>query len=320
MSDGQLKPTPVRASDASETQVGTVHGGEAATATQGEGHKGGEVPELENFWNLLAKSSLNKEGTATHSVIKHFDPYVENRVDAVLHKTNQNIFFSFLSVVLLVWLVRRCVRRRAMIPGRAQSAVEILIEGLSRFFVGILGEKHGPRYIPFLLGLFFFILFNNLLGLVPLMKSSTNAFQCNIVLGLCVFVYVQYTGLRYNGPRKYLLHFLGNPDSVLMWIMGIFLFPLHVISELVKPLSLSLRLFGNILGEDVLLGVFAMLGVMVTTLCLKPIGIEHPYVGIPLQLPFLFLATLTSTIQALIFALLTCVYILLMLPHEEGGH
>ena len=287
----------------------------------GQTHEGGEVPELENFWNLLAKSPLNKEGTATHQVIKYFDPYVENKIAATLHRTNQNIFFSFLTVLLAIWLARWAVRKRAMIPDRAQSAAEILIEGLSRFFVNMLGEKHGPRYVPFLLGLFFFILCNNLMGLIPFMKSSTNAFQCNIVLGLCAFVYVQYTGLRYSGPRRYILHLLGNPEGVIMWIMAPFLFVLHVIGELVKPLSLSLRLFGNLLGEDVLLGVFAMLGIMVTALLTKPLfGWEHPIVGIPLQLPFLFLATLTSTIQALIFTLLTCVYILLMLPHEEGQH
>jgi F-type H+-transporting ATPase subunit a len=196
----------------------------------------------------------------------------------------------------------------------------MLVEGMSRFFVSILGEKHGPRHLPFLLGLFFFILFNNLMGLVPFMKSSTNAWQLNISLAICVFLYVQYTGLRYLGPRKYLLHLLGNPENAVMWVLSPLLFALHVVGELVKPLSLSLRLFGNILGEDILLGVFAMLGITLTALLLKPVGIEHPLVGIPLQLPFLFLALLTSTIQALIFALLSCVYILLMLPHEEEHH
>ena len=288
------------------------------------GHEGGHPPELENFWNLLAKSKLNDAEAmpGTHAVIKHFDIYVEDEDAATMHATAQNIFFAVLTVALVIFFFARALRRRAMIPGRAQSAVEMLIEGLYNFFMGVLGEKHGRRYMPFLIGLFLFILFNNLMGLVPLMKSSTNAFQCNIALGICVFLYVQWTGLRYNGPKKYILHLMGNPQGVIMWIMSPLLLVLELVGEIVKPISLSLRLFGNVLGEDILLGVFAMLGITVTTLILKPVGIEHPIVGIPLQLPFLFLALLTSTIQALIFALLSSVYILLMLPHDhaEEGH
>lgn len=285
----------------------------------GEGHDGheGHIPELENFWNLLAKSPLNNEDAVTHKIIKHFDPYVEDSYQATLHKTNQNVFFGLLAVVLLILFFRRALRKGAMIPDRAQSAVEIIIEGLRNFFISILGEKHGPRYIPFLLALFLFILSSNYMGLVPFMKSSTNAFQTNIVLGICVFLYVQYTGIRYNGLKKYFLHFLGNPKGVIMWIMAPLLFVIEIISELIKPISLSLRLFGNVLGEDVLLGVFAMMGVTILGSLLQPFHISHPILGIPLHLPFMFLATLTSTIQALIFSLLSCVYIFLMLPHEE---
>lgn len=294
-------------------------------AEHGEGHEGGHgehPPELENFWNLLARSRLNdaEEMPATHAVIKHFDIYVDDSHAATVHATAQNIFFAFLTIGLVIFVFARALKRRAMIPGRGQSAVEMLIEGLYKFFMGILGEKHGRRYMPFLIALFLFILFNNLMGMVPLMKSSTNAFQCNIALGICVFLYVQYTGLRYNGPKKYFLHLMGNPQGVVMWMMMPLLLLLEIVGEIVKPISLSLRLFGNVLGEDILLGVFAGLGITVTALLLKPVGIEHPIAGIPLQLPFMFLALLTSTIQALIFSLLSSVYILLMLPHDEEAH
>jgi F-type H+-transporting ATPase subunit a len=86
--------------------------------------------------------------------------------------------------------------------------------------------------------------------------------------------------------------------------------PLHLIEEVAKPLSLSLRLFGNIMGEDVLLGVFAMLGVSMLAFLKLPIGV-------PLHLPFIFLAVLLSTIQALVFTLLSTIYFLQMLPHDE---
>ncbi|MFP4379360.1 MAG: F0F1 ATP synthase subunit A [Candidatus Sumerlaeia bacterium] len=295
-----------------------AHAGEVDHGVAHEGDHGGHeahVPELENFWNLLSKTSLNNPDMPTHHIIKHFDPYVEDPYEATLHKTNQNVFFGLVAIILTIVLARWALRKRAMIPDRAQSAAEILIEGLNNFFLSILGVKYGPRYIPFLLALFFFILVSNLMGLIPLLKSSTSTFQTNVVLGLCVFIYVQYTGLRYNGPKKYFLHLLGNPQGPVMWVMAPFLLVIEILGELIKPLSLSLRLFGNILGEDILLGVFAMLGVAMMAVILP--GIDHPIVGIPLHLPFMFLATLTSTIQALIFALLSCVYVMLMLPHEE---
>src|SRR5680860_610886 len=272
-----------------------AHGGE---------HGGSHVPELENFWNLLAKSKLNNENTVTHKVIKHFDPYVADANQASLHKMNQNIFFALLSVVLIWYVLWRGMRKRALIPGRFQSAVEMVIDGLSTFFLGILGEKHGRRYLPFLIALFLFILVNNLLGLVPLMKSSTNMFQTNIILGLCVFIYVQYTGLRYNGPKNYILHLMGNPKDAIGWCMVPLMLPLEILAELIKPISLSLRLFGNIMGEDILLGVFVVLGITLTGIMLTPLNFEHIWIGIPLHLPFLFLAALTGTIQALIFSLL----------------
>ena len=87
--------------------------------------------------------------------------------------------------------------------------------------------------------------------------------------------------------------------------------PIHLIGELAKPLSLSLRLFGNITGEDVLLAVFVGLGV-------AAMSFIHVPVGIPLHLPFIFLALLVSLIQALVFTLLSTIYFLMMLPHHEG--
>jgi hypothetical protein len=76
--------------------------GEAVGHAEGHegGHEGGHTPELENFWNLLAKSSLNKEGTFTGKIIKQFDPYVENAQEANLHKVIQNVFFGIVSVAL----------------------------------------------------------------------------------------------------------------------------------------------------------------------------------------------------------------------------
>jgi F-type H+-transporting ATPase subunit a len=115
---------------------------------------------------------------------------------------------------------------------------------------------------------------------------------------------------------KYILHFAGNPRSAVEWAMVPLLMPIHVIGELAKPVSLSLRLFGNIMGGETLLAVFMGLGISI-------LAFAHLPVGIPLHVPFMFLELLTTLIQALVFTLLSTIYFALIMPHhehEEGHH
>jgi F-type H+-transporting ATPase subunit a len=147
------------------------------------------------------------------------------------------------------------------------------------------------------------------------MHSSTSAFNTTFALGLCTFFYVQGVGIKENGILGYFFHMAGSPRSGLEWCFVPLLFPLHLLGEFIKPVSLSLRLFGNIFGEDILIATMLLLGVGLMAL------LKVGFVGIPLQVPFVFLAMLTSTIQALVFTLLSTIYIALMLPHEhEENH
>jgi F-type H+-transporting ATPase subunit a len=134
-----------------------------------------------------------------------------------------------------------------------------------------------------------------------------------VALAICVFCYVQYTGIRRLGIVGYLDHLAGQPRDVVSIVMVPLMVPLHIMEELAKPLSLSLRLFGNVTGEDVLIAIFVGLGV-------ASLGFLHLPIGLPLQVPFIFLAILTSTIQALVFTLLSTVYFSMMLPHDEEHH
>lgn len=253
------------------------------------GEEGGT--ELPNLITVIAELLPEK------SVIAHF-----------LHRW-ENFIFSFLSVIILGVVVSAASRRATMVPGALQNVVEFLVEKLDEFVCGILGP-HGRRYVPFLGTLFIYILFMNLFGLVPFMKSPTANLNQTLALALCVFVYVQYTGIRNFGVGGYIFHMAGEPlDPISIALVPIML-PLHIIGELAKPLSLSLRLFGNITGEDVLIVIFVTLGIGLT-------AFMHLPIGIPLQVPFIFLAILTSTIQALVFMLLSTVYFLMMMPHDE---
>ena len=179
--------------------------------------------------------------------------------------------------------------------------------------VGILGPRHGPRYVPFLGTLFIYILAMNLFGLIPFMDSPTSSLNVTVSLALVVFLFSQYIGFRELGFVGYFDHMMGSPRTFIGWILVPLMLPIHLMGELAKPISLSCRLFGNIFGEDMLLVAFATLGV--TTL-----SFAHLPFGLPLQLPFLFLALLTSTLQALVFTVLSTIYFLLMLPHDEHAH
>ncbi len=155
------------------------------------------------------------------------------------------------------------------------------------------------------------------MGLVPFLHAATSAINITAALGICTFLYVQGIALKENGPLGYLHHMAGSPRSGVEWAFVPLMFPLHLLGEFIKPLSLSLRLFGNVMGEDKLVAVFIILGASMLAFTNLP-------VGIPIQVPIMFLALLTSTIQALVFTLLSTVYIALMLPHgdheEAHGH
>jgi F-type H+-transporting ATPase subunit a len=236
----------------------------------------------------------------------------------------QNKYGGVAAVVVILWVLigAAICRSAAVIPGRAGSLGEMLVGGLMSLFEPVLGTAEARRYFPFLATLFCFILFNNLMSITPGMLAPSANFFSNIGLGLAVFCYVQYIGLTRTGPKKYILHFMGdppaNPKTFIeygQWGMGVVLMlPLEILGELIRPISLSLRLFGNILGEDILLFVFLGIGVMIPAAMFA----WFP-VGLPLHILVYPLILLGCTIQALVFTLLSAVYISLKLPHGDHG-
>jgi len=247
------------------------------------------------------------------SVITHF--MAEGPVRDFLHHW-EGMIFALGIAGLLILVANLAARNPQMVPGRLQNIVEMVVEGLSNFIVGILGPR-GREFVPFLGTLFVYILAMNLAGALPFGKSPTASPNTTVALALCVFVYSHYIGFTRNGPLGYLKHLAGNPQSGVEWAFVPIMFPIHVLGEIARPVSLSLRLFGNVSGEDVLLFAFCSLGV-------TALSAVHSPVGIPFQVPFILLAFLTSFIQALVFTLLSTIYILLWLPHEdhadEGHH
>jgi F-type H+-transporting ATPase subunit a len=262
-----------------------IAGGEGEhAADHGEGHHEGP-PHLPSLVSLL---------TGGHGVLEQW----------------VNVIFAFMIAIFFTIVATRVYRKRQLIPGPLQNFIEMLVEGMYNFIYTILG-KEAKKYTPFLGTLFFYILAMNWMGLVPLGHSPSTSINTTASLAILVFLYAQYTGMRRLGILGYLHHFAGSPRDVIGWCMVPLMFPMHIIGELAKPFSLALRLFGNITGEDVLIAVFVGLGIMV--LSFSP-------VGVPFQVPFILLGMLLSTIQALVFTLLSTIYILLMLPHVENAH
>ncbi len=224
----------------------------------------------------------------------------------------ENFIFSMIAALFLVGVFYFGTRKKSTVPNGFQNFIEMVVEALESMVVGVIGPR-GRKYVPFIGTLFLYIFTQNWMGLIPGFKSPTASINTTAGLAISVFFYVQFVGLRENGLKHYILHLMGSPSDAVGWAMVPLNFPLHILEEFIRPLSLSLRLFGNVFGEDALIGVFTGLGILA-------LSALHSPVGLPLQLPFMMLAMLTGTIQALVFSLLSTIYISLMLPHEEHGH
>jgi len=221
----------------------------------------------------------------------------------------ENVVFSLTAAFFLIGLSLLATRKRSLVPDPLQNAIELVVESLEHLVIGIIGPR-GRAHVPFIGTLFLYILTQNLMGVVPAMKAPTSSLNTTVALALCVFVYVQGIGIKENGILGYLDHLMGNPRDPIGWFLVPLNLPLHILEELIRPMSLSLRLFGNILGEDSLIAAFAGLGILA-------LSFFHSPIGLPLQFPFFLLSILLGTIQALVFTLLSTIYIYLVLPHED---
>jgi len=188
---------------------------------------------------------------------------------------------TWIMMGLLLLLVFLATRNLSFIPRGVQHILEMLVE----FFYSLLEEsmgKEGRRYLPLVATLFVFILSLNLAWIIPGMKPPTMDLSTTAAFAVTTIILVQLIGIRKKGLVGYIKHFF-QPAP--------FLFPLNVIEELVKPVSLSLRLFGNMFGEEMVVTIlFIMLPFLLPT-------------------PIMILGVLMGLIQAFVFTLLTVTYI-----------
>jgi len=218
------------------------------------------------------------------------------------------IVISGLIILLLALFARRTTRRMELVPTGWQNVGELVVDGLYTFVRSITGER-GLKYAPFVGTLFIYIFLMNIMGVVPGMLAPTAKLSTTLALGLTTFVFVQFYAIRDTGVGAYLRHLCGEP----IWLAPLML-PLHLVGELAKPLSLSIRLFGNVFGKDMVIINLVLLAATFPGF-LK-------YV-LPIQAPILAFGLFVGFVQALVFATLAAVYISLLTEHaghEEGEH
>lgn len=215
----------------------------------------------------------------------------------------ENVIFSLIIIAAVVTITYLASRKISLIPGRLQSGFEMFVSGVDDFVCGIMGHQ-GRKYVPFIGTLFIYILFMNLSGLVPFMKSPSASWSTTLALAICVSVYTIYAGFSAMGFKGFIDHLAGRPRGIVAFLVfiPIMMFFLEIVSLfIVRPLSLSLRLRSNIWGDDMLLAVFASFGLK----------------GLALLIFNSLMAVIVAIVQTLVFCLLTTIYFTLILTHEE---
>jgi len=195
-----------------------------------------------------------------------------------------HVTYTWFIMLVLVGLSYLATRRLDIYPNRVQNVMEVFLGGLDSLLVDTMGEE-GRKFFPLIATLGIFILVANLLGIIPGFESPTSNLNTTASMAVVVFVMTHVVGIKEHG-FKYVKHFLGP-----VWWMAPLMLPIEIVSHLSRPLSLSVRLFGNIMGEDLVMAILLLL------------------VPFLVPLPMFALMIFTSCIQTLVFVLLAMMYI-----------
>ncbi len=196
-----------------------------------------------------------------------------------------NVIYSWLIMLFLIVAGKLAVGTVKLIPSGGQNFFEIVLGGFEDFMVDVMGE-HGRPYFPLICTLFLYILCMNWIGLIPGMFSPTANINTPLSMALPVFLCTHYVGIKHHGAH-YVKHFMGP-----VWWLAPLIFIIEIISHFSRILSLTFRLFGNVLGEDLVMAILILLAGSFFA-----------------PLPMMFLGIFTCFVQAFIFSLLTMLYI-----------
>jgi F-type H+-transporting ATPase subunit a len=216
------------------------------------------------------------------------------------HFTLTHVLWTLLVVLIVFWgcvsFRRSLGKKDGILPPKKfgfRAFLEMLADATFGTMVGIMGEKNARRYLPLVGGLALFILFCNLMALVPGFGVPTTTLKTNVAIALLVFLLTHVYGVREHG-LAYFKHFLGP-----VWWLSPLMLIIELISHAARPVSLSLRLMGNMVADH---------KVVFTFFTLFPLL---------LPVPFLFLGLLVCFVQTFVFCVLTMIYIALATAHDH---
>lgn len=197
---------------------------------------------------------------------------------------NPHVLYAWLVMLFLIGAGMLGAKSIKMIPGKAQNFFEVVINGIEDFMVDVAGEE-GRWFFPLVATIFIYIFIGNLAGMVPTCFPPTANINTTLGCALVVFFFTHYIGFKYHGV-KYYKHFMGP-----VWWMVPIIFPIEIIGHLARVLSLTFRLFGNMMGHELVLTIlFLLAGAFFA------------------PLPIMALGVFVALVQAFVFFLLSIMY------------
>ena len=206
---------------------------------------------------------------------------------------NPHVIYSWVVMAILIGSGFIAAKSIQLVPGKMQNLFEMIVSALEEFMVENTGEE-GRWFFPIIATIFLYVFIGNLIGLIPGFFPPTASINTPLSCALVVFVVTHFIGIKYHGAG-YIKHFLGP-----IWWMTPIIMPIEIIAHLARVLSLTFRLFGNMMGHELVLGIlFALAGAFLA------------------PLPIMALGIFVSLVQAFVFFLLSIIYFTGSMEHAH---
>lgn len=249
---------------------------------------------MPDFWAQL------EHGAAEHLAREQKFMMFQGTHFTLVHVAGALLAFIFILILAIRYRASLKDPTHGVVPTRKfglAAMTDGFVGAVYNLSVDVMGEKNARKYLPLTGTLALFIFVCNIQGLIPGLIPPTDTLKTNLVFALIVFLVYNVAGVANNG-LSYLAHFLGPKIGGFPWLFPLFL-PIEIVSHLARPVSLSLRLTGNIVADHKVVAVVAMM------------------VPLLVPLPFLLLGTVVAIVQTLVFTLLAIIYIGLAVEHAE---
>jgi F-type H+-transporting ATPase subunit a len=273
-------------------------GGEHAAQSAAE-HASEEPWLVEQANHLLGSTVVNVEQAIMPPIYQIFG--AQWHPPDPQHAIPEHVLYAIIAFVICIGGVL-LLRGRLSVdrPSKGQQLLEVVIEQIRGLLDQVIGP-YGRRYVPVVGAFAVFILVGNLMGLVPGLAAPTDNINVTGALGITSFLYYISTGFRQQGI-KYLKHFTGGLSGALLPTLGILIFVVEILSNTVRPVTLSLRLFVNMFADHQISTVFLELAPWLVPIFTIVLGV------------------FVSFVQTFIFIMLSMVYLSETVPHEEHDH